>query len=204
CKQDIAVLNCNKSTALYHLGKWNEAVFSAYESLQWDPQYVKAYYRAGYSHIMLSNSNEAVSMFHKGLVLLNSSSDRTQIADFIAGIFTSINDERNFPSTFPPAYDYIFSARFDAQIWQAVIERLAQKGKWRSCLLLLSEKKELPTNLRVNQVSLKNLFETSESYGRGERMQEVAELVKWLISIGAKAESIGVFPLHAVIRLCIK
>lgn len=47
-------------------------------------------------------------------------------------------------------------------------------------------------------------YQTSELYGRGEKLQEVAELVKWLISIGAKAESIGVYPLHAVIRLCIK
>ncbi|NWR89803.1 TRNK1 protein, partial [Furnarius figulus] len=204
CSRDIAVLMCNKSTALYYLGKWNEAAFLACQSLQWDPEYVKAYYRAGHSFIMLSKSCEAVSMFHRGLFLLNSSGDRTQIADFIAGIFISVNDERVFPRTFHPAYDYIFSARFDALIWQAVIERLAQKGKWRSCLLLLSEKKELPSNLRVNQVSLKNLFETSELYGHGEKVQEVAELVKWLISIGAKAESIGVYPLHAVIKLCIK
>ncbi|NXM78890.1 TRNK1 protein, partial [Serilophus lunatus] len=204
CSQDIAVLMCNKSTALYYLGKWSEAVTSACYSLQWDPEYVKAYYRAGHSFIMLSKSCEAVSMFHKGLVILNSSGDRTQIADFIAGIFISVNDERVFPPTFHPAYEYIFSAKFDALIWQAVIERLAQKGKWRSCLLLLSEKKDLPSNLRVNQVPLRNLFETSELYGHGEKMQEVAELVKWLISIGAKAESIGVYPLHAVIRLCIK
>ncbi|NXU87811.1 TRNK1 protein, partial [Xiphorhynchus elegans] len=46
--------------------------------------------------------------------------------------------------------------------------------------------------------------QTSELYGHGEKVQEVAELVKWLISIGAKAESIGVYPLHAVIKLCIK
>ncbi|NXC28013.1 TRNK1 protein, partial [Campylorhamphus procurvoides] len=204
CSRDMAVLMCNKSTALYYLGKWNEAAFLACQSLQLDPEYVKAYYRAGHSFIMLSKSNEAVSMFHRGLFLLNSSGDRTQIADFIAGIFISVNDERIFPRTFHSAYDYIFSARFDALIWQAVIERLTQKGKWRSCLLLLSEKKELPSNLRVNQVSLKNLFETSELYGHGEKVQEVAELVKWLISIGAKAESIGVYPLHAVIKLCIK
>uniref|UniRef100_A0A8C8ASD6 Tetratricopeptide repeat and ankyrin repeat containing 1 n=1 Tax=Otus sunia TaxID=257818 RepID=A0A8C8ASD6_9STRI len=204
CSRDIAVLHCNKSTALYSLGKWREAVFSAYQSLHWDPEYVKAYYRAGHSLIMLSESYQAISMFHKGLILLSASADRTQVADFVAGIFISVNDKRVFPPTFPPAYDYIFSARFDALIWQAVIERLAQKGKWRSCLLLLSEKKELPTNLRVNQLSLKNLFETSELYGRGEKMQDVAELVKWLISIGAKVETIGVYLLHAVIRLCIK
>ncbi|XP_027747610.1 TPR and ankyrin repeat-containing protein 1 isoform X2 [Empidonax traillii] len=204
CSRDVAVLLCNKSTALYYLGKWHEAAFLACQSLQLDSEYVKAYYRAGQSFIMLSKSSEAVFMFHKGLILLNSSGDRTQIADFIAGIFISTNDERIFPPTFPPAYEYVFSAKFDALIWQAVIERLAQKGKWRSCLLLLSEKEKLPSNLRVNQVSLKNLFETSELYGHGEKVQELAELVKWLISIGAKAESIGMYPLHAVIRLCIK
>ncbi|KFZ46085.1 TPR and ankyrin repeat-containing protein 1, partial [Antrostomus carolinensis] len=204
CSRDIAVLHCNKSTALYYLGKWTEAVFSAYQSLHWDPEYVKAYYRAGHSLIMLSNTYEAISMFHKGLILLNASADRTQVADFVAGIFISVNDERVFPSTFPLAYDYIFSTRFDALIWQAVIERLAQKGKWRSCLLLLSEKKELPSNLRVSQLSLRNLFETLELYGHGEKMQEVAELVKWFISMGAKVETIGVYLLHAVMRLCIK
>ncbi|NWV71951.1 TRNK1 protein, partial [Malurus elegans] len=204
CSQDIAVLFCNKSTALYCLGKWKDSLAFACQSLRWDSQYVKAYYRAGYSLIMLSNSYEAVSMFHRGLVLLNSSADRTQIAEFIAGIFISVNDERILPPTFHSAYDYIFSASFDALIWQAVIERLAQKGKWRSCLLLLSEKQGLPRDLRVNQVSLKNLFEASELYGHGEKLQEVAELVKWLLSIGAKAESIGLYPLHAVIRLCIK
>ncbi|NXY45550.1 TRNK1 protein, partial [Ceuthmochares aereus] len=204
CARDIAVLQCNRSTALYYLGKWREAAFSAYQSIKWDPEYVKAYYRAGHSLIMLSDSYAAISMFHRGLLLLSASGDRTQVADFIAGIFISVNDERVFPEAFPPAYDYIFSARFDALIWQAVIERLAQKGKWRSCLLLLSEKKELPTSLRVSQLSLKNLFETSELYGHGERMEEVVELVKWLISIGAKAETIGTYLLHCVIKLCIK
>ncbi|XP_053914940.1 TPR and ankyrin repeat-containing protein 1 isoform X2 [Cuculus canorus] len=204
CARDIAVLHCNRSTALYNLGKWREAVLSAYQSIQWDPEYVKAYYRAGHSLIMLSDSYSAISMFHRGLVLLSASADRTQVADFIAGIFISVNDEQVFPKTFPLAYDYIFSASFDALIWQAVIERLAQKGKWRSCLFLLSEKKELPANLRVNQLSLKSLFETSELYGHGEKMEEVVELVKWLISIGAKAETIGTYLLHCVIKLCIK
>ncbi|NWY64974.1 TRNK1 protein, partial [Erithacus rubecula] len=204
CSRDIAMLLCNKSTALYCLGKWRDSMVLAHQSLQWDPEYVKAYYRAGHSFIMLSKPYEAVSMFHRGLVLLNSSAHRSQIAEFIAGIFISVNDERILPPNFPPVYDYIFSAHFDALIWQAVIERLAQKGKWRSCLLLLSEKQELPRDLRVYQVSLKNLFETSELYGHGEKLQEVAELVKWLMSIGAKAESIGLYPLHSVIRLCIK
>ncbi|KFP00376.1 TPR and ankyrin repeat-containing protein 1, partial [Calypte anna] len=204
CSRDIAVLHCNKSTALFSLGKWPEAVISAQQSLRWDPEYVKAYYRAGHSLIMLSDTYQAISMFHKGLILLNTSADWSQVADFVAGIFISVNDELYFPPSFRPAYDYIFSSRFDAQIWQVVIERLAQKGMWRSCLLLLSEKKELPANLKVNKLSLKTLFETSGWYGRSEKMQEVADLAKWLISIGAKVETIGVYPLHAVIRLCIK
>lgn len=37
------MLHCNKSTALYSLGKWREAVFSAYQSLRWDPEYVKVF-----------------------------------------------------------------------------------------------------------------------------------------------------------------
>lgn len=49
-----------------------------------------------------------------------------------------------------------------------------------------------------------SLNQTFESYGCDGKMQDVAELVKWLISIGAKVETIGVYPLHAVIRLCIK
>ncbi|NWI13292.1 TRNK1 protein, partial [Crypturellus soui] len=204
CARDIAVLHCNKSTALYSLGKWREAAYSAYESLQWDPEYVKAYYRAGHSLIMLSDSYEAVSVFHRGLSLLNVSADRSQVADFIAGIFISINDERILPQSYFQAHTFIFSARFDALIWQMVIERLAQRGKWRSCLLLFSEKKELPSNLRVKQLSLKNLFEVYECCGLDDRMQDIAELVKWLISMGAKVETIGTYPLHAVIRLCIQ
>lgn len=43
---------------------------------------------------MLSKSYEAVSTFHRGLeILLNSSADQTQIAEFIAGIFISVNGE---------------------------------------------------------------------------------------------------------------
>ncbi|KFQ20597.1 TPR and ankyrin repeat-containing protein 1, partial [Mesitornis unicolor] len=204
CPRDIAVLHCNKSTALYNLGKWREAAYSAYQSLHCDPAYVKAYYRAGHSLIMLSDSYEAIFMFHKGLILLNGSSDQSLIADFVVGVFMTVKGEEVLPATFISACDYIFSAKFNATIWQAVIERLAQKGKWRSCLFLFSLKKELPTNLRVKQLPLKLFFEISELYGHHAKLQEVGELVKWLISIGAKVETIGVYVLHAVIRLCIK
>uniref|UniRef100_A0A803YC89 Tetratricopeptide repeat and ankyrin repeat containing 1 n=1 Tax=Meleagris gallopavo TaxID=9103 RepID=A0A803YC89_MELGA len=188
-----SVLYCNKSTCLYNLGKWREAMHSAFESLSWDPHYVKAYYRAGHSLIMLSNACNAISMFHRGLTLLNASVDQAQVADFIAGIFTSVNDERVLPQTFYPACDYIFRAKFDALIWQSVMEKLAQKGKWN----VFCEYKITCCNSFLH-------YQTFELYGCDETMQSVAELVKWLISIGAKVESIGVHPLHAVIRLCIK
>lgn len=51
----------------------------------------QAYYRAGQSLIMLPDTYEAISMFHRGLILLNASADRTQVADFVAGIFISVN-----------------------------------------------------------------------------------------------------------------
>ncbi|NXN99379.1 TRNK1 protein, partial [Rhinopomastus cyanomelas] len=204
CSRDIAVLHCNKSTALYSLGKWRESMLTACQSLRWDPLYVKAYYRAGQSLTMLSDPDGAISMLHKGLMLLGDSADRARVADFVAGIFMSVNDEEVIPSGFFPACDYIFGAKFDALMWQAVIEKLAQKGKWRCCLLLLPYRHEFPSELRVQQLSLKSLFGALDSVGRGEMMQEVAVLVKWLISLGAKVETIGVYLLHAVIRLCIK
>ncbi|NWU99885.1 TRNK1 protein, partial [Upupa epops] len=204
CSRDIAVLHCNKSAALYSLGKWRESAQTACQSLRWDPQYIKAYYRAGQSLSMVPDSCEAVSMFHKGLILLGGSADRALVADFVTGIFMSVNDEEVIPLTFFAACDYILNAKFDALIWQAVIEKLAQKGKWQSCLLLLPYKNEFPSKLRVKQLSLNSLFGALDLVGHGENMEKVTALVKWLISLGAKVETIGVYLLHDVIRLCIK
>lgn len=40
--------------------------------------------------------------------------------------------------------------------------------------------------------------------GQYERMERLPKLVEWLVSIGASLESIGAYPLHAVVQLCIK
>lgn len=85
--RDLAVLLCNKSNAFYNLGKWNEAFVAAKECLQWDPTYVKGYYRAGYSLLRLLQHYEAARMFLEGLRLLQSSQDQTQVADFLVGVF---------------------------------------------------------------------------------------------------------------------
>uniref|UniRef100_A0A8C0GTY1 Tetratricopeptide repeat and ankyrin repeat containing 1 n=1 Tax=Chelonoidis abingdonii TaxID=106734 RepID=A0A8C0GTY1_CHEAB len=174
--RDMAVLLCNKSNAFYGLSKWEEAYQCAKESLQWDLSYVKGYYRSGYSLLQLSRTHDAVTTFSRGLNLLCGSMDQSQIADFIIGIFTSVNDEKYIAPYFLSIFKNILNQRFDALVWQMVIEKLAKKGIWQKYVL----------------------------FGHYERMERVPELVEWLITIGANVGSIGAYPLHAVINLCIK
>ncbi|XP_067417029.1 TPR and ankyrin repeat-containing protein 1 isoform X2 [Emydura macquarii macquarii] len=202
--RDMAVLLCNKSNAFYSLGKWEEAYHCAKESLQWDLSYVKGYYRYGYSLLQLSRTEDAVITFSRGLNLLCSSMDQSQIADFIVGIFISVNDEKCIAPYFLSIFKNILNERFDALVWQVAIEKLAKKGMWQSLMLLAVERDTLPRNIRVTQLSLKDLFEKYVLFSHYERMERVPELVAWLITIGANVGSIGAYPLHAIINLCIK
>ncbi|XP_044860938.1 LOW QUALITY PROTEIN: TPR and ankyrin repeat-containing protein 1 [Mauremys mutica] len=202
--RDVAVLLCNKSNAFYSLGKWEEAYHCAKESLQWDLSYVKGYYRSGYSLLQLSRTHDAVITFSRGLNLLCGSMDQSQIADFIVGIFTSVNGEKYIAPYFLSIFKNILNQRFDALVWQVVIEKLAKKGMWQSLMLVAAERGKLPRNLRVTHLSLKDLFEKYVLFGHYERMERVPELVEWLITIGANVGSIGAYPLHAIINLCIK
>ncbi|XP_030407140.1 TPR and ankyrin repeat-containing protein 1 isoform X3 [Gopherus evgoodei] len=202
--RDMAVLLCNKSNAFYSLGKWEEAYHCAKESLQWDLSYVKGYYRAGYSLLQLSRTHDAVIAFSRGLNLLCGSMDQSQIADFIVGIFTSVNGEKYIAPYFLSIFKNILNQGFDALVWQVVIEKLAKKGMWQSLMLVAAERGKLPRNLRVTHLSLKDLFEKYVLFGHYERMERVPELVEWLITIGANVGSIGAYPLHAIINLCIK
>ncbi|XP_053119813.1 TPR and ankyrin repeat-containing protein 1 isoform X2 [Hemicordylus capensis] len=93
---------------------------------------------------------------------------------------------------------------YSPAIWQEVVEKLAKKGLWQSCFLLAAEKDRLPKSLRVTNLSLKDLFEKYVFFGQYERMERVPKLVEWLISIGANIRSVGAYPLHAVIKLCMK
>ncbi|EPY78384.1 TPR and ankyrin repeat-containing protein 1 [Camelus ferus] len=90
--RDLAVLLCHKSNAFYSLGKWNDAYEAAKECLQWDPTYVKGYYRAGYSLLRLLQPYEAARMFFDGLRLVQRSLDQTQVADFLVGFFTTMGN----------------------------------------------------------------------------------------------------------------
>ncbi|XP_070247829.1 TPR and ankyrin repeat-containing protein 1 isoform X1 [Myotis yumanensis] len=202
--RDLAVLLCNKSNAFYNLGKWNEAFVAAKECLQWDPTYVKGYYRAGYSLLQLLQHYEAARMFFEGLQLLQGSSDQSQFADFLVGVFTTMGSDPIVLQSFLPYFDHIFTIGFSTEVWQSVIEKLAKKGLWHSFLLLSAKKDRLPRNIHVPELSLKSLFEKYVFIGLYEKMEQVPKLVQWLISIGASIETIGPYPLHALMRLCIQ
>ncbi|XP_076433331.1 TPR and ankyrin repeat-containing protein 1 isoform X1 [Peromyscus maniculatus bairdii] len=202
--RELAVILCNKSNAFYSLGKWNEAFLTAKECLQWDPTYVKGYYRAGYSLLHLLQPYEAARMFFEGLRLLQRSQDQVQVPDFLVGIFTTMSSDSIVLQSFLPCFDHIFTAGFSTEVWQSVIEKLAKKGLWHSFLLLSSKKDRLPRDIYVSELSLKSLFEKYVFIGLYEKMEQVPKLVQWLISIGANVETIGPYPLHALMRLCIQ
>ncbi|XP_037382087.1 TPR and ankyrin repeat-containing protein 1 isoform X2 [Talpa occidentalis] len=202
--RDLAVLLCNKSNAFYSLEKWNEAFVAAKECLQWDPTYIKGYYRAGYSLLRLVQPYEAAHMFFEGLRLLQGNQDQSQVADFLVGIFTTMGSDPFVLQSFLPCFDRIFTAGFSTEVWRSVIEKLSKKGLWHSFLLLSAKKDRLPRNIHVPGLSLKSLFEKYVFIGFYEKMEEVPKLVQWLISLGANIETIGPYPLHALMRLCIQ
>nr|XP_060637656.1 TPR and ankyrin repeat-containing protein 1 [Anolis sagrei ordinatus] len=204
CHREIAVLMCNRSNAFYNLNKWSEACYSAELSLQWDPTYVKGYYRAGYSMMKMSHPLDAARIFSQGLKLLHGSSDVGEISDFIVGVFSSANNERIVTLDFLSICRKIVNGHYSPSVWQQVVEKLARKGLWQSCLLLAAEKDKLPRHLQVTNVSLRDLFEKYVVFGQYEKMERMPVLVKWLISMGANIQSIGTYPLHAVMKLCIK
>ncbi|KAK2090146.1 TPR and ankyrin repeat-containing protein 1 [Saguinus oedipus] len=162
--RDLAVLLCNKSNAFYSLGKWNEAFVAAKECLQWDPTYVKGYYRAGYSLLRLLQPYEAARMFFEGLRLVQRSQDQAPVADFLVGVFTTISSG----------------------------------GKHLDCGSL-TPVSPLSSKKCKGQMIMKYVF-----IGLYEKMEQVPKLVQWLISIGASVETIGPYPLHALMRLCIQ
>ncbi|XP_006869247.1 PREDICTED: TPR and ankyrin repeat-containing protein 1 [Chrysochloris asiatica] len=207
--RNVAVLLCNKSNAFYNLGKWNEAFVSAKECLQWDPTYVKGYSRAGYALLQLLQPYEAANMFFDGLRILQNNEDQDQgefadFADFLAGVLATMGSDSAVLQSFFPSFEQLFTTEFSNEVWQSVIEKLANKASWRSFLLLSERKDRIPSDIHVPELSLKSLFEKCVITGLSKHINQVPQLVQWLISIGASAESIGPYPLHAVIRLCIQ
>ncbi|XP_019393683.1 PREDICTED: TPR and ankyrin repeat-containing protein 1 isoform X1 [Crocodylus porosus] len=203
-RREMAKLLCSKSTAFCCLSKWQAAYRFAQEGLDWDPSFIKAYYRAGFSKFKLSAPDYAADLFIQGLIRLHGSQDTSQKVDFIVGIFMCINGEKASTHRSSSIFKNLLQEELDKSTWQLVIEELARKKLWRSFLLLVSEKDRLPRNLRVTQLSLKNLFEEYVLCEQYDRIDSLPQLVEWLISIGANIGSIGAYPLHAIIKLCIK
>lgn len=203
-RKDLAVLFCNRSNAFYNLEKWPEALCSAEQSIAHDPTYIKGYYRFAYSLLQLGDTCTALMIFHRGLLQLQNSTDTLQIVDFLVGILGSVNNEIALPAAFFEVFENVLRHGFGAKVWQMVLEKLAKKDLWGSCLLLAAQRKRLPKELHVTQFSMKVLFEKYVDLGQYERMEGVPSLVQWLICIGADAESIGPDPLHSIMRLCIK
>nr|XP_058146756.1 TPR and ankyrin repeat-containing protein 1 isoform X2 [Dasypus novemcinctus] len=143
-------------------------------------------------------------MFFEGLRLLQGNQEQSQSSDFLVGVFTTMGSDPTVLQSFLPSFDHLFTTGFSAEMWQSVIEKLAKKGLWHSFLLLSVRKDRLPGNIHVPELSLKSLFEKYVFIGLYEKMEQVPKLVEWLISIGANIESIGPYPLHALMRLCIQ
>ncbi|KAM6169234.1 TPR and ankyrin repeat-containing protein 1-like [Rhynchocyon petersi] len=100
--RELALLLCNKANAFFSLGKFNEAFVTAKECLQWDPAYVKGYYRAGYALLRLLQPYEAVRMFLEGLQFMQHSQDHGQISDFLVAIITTLDSKLELPTPSPP------------------------------------------------------------------------------------------------------
>ncbi|KAM9187432.1 TPR and ankyrin repeat-containing protein 1 [Dugong dugon] len=143
-------------------------------------------------------------MFSEGLQLLQGNQDQKQVAEFLVGVFAAVDSDRIVLQRFLPYFNHIFTTGFSAEVWQSVIEKLAKKGLWHACLLLSVRKKQLPSNIHVPDLSLRSLFEKYVSVRHYENMEQVPQLVQWFLSIGASVESIGPYPLHALMRLCIQ
>ncbi|XP_006890721.1 PREDICTED: TPR and ankyrin repeat-containing protein 1 [Elephantulus edwardii] len=202
--RELAMLLCNKANAFFSLGKFNEAFATAKECLQWDPTYVKGYYRAGYALLRLFQPHEAARLFFEGLKLMQHSQDYGQISDFLVAIVTTMDSDAAVLKSFASCFDRIFTCGFSAEVWQCVMEKFTRKGLWHPFLLLASRKERLPRTIRAPDITLKCLFEKYVITGLYERMDQVPPLVQWLIFLGANVESIGPYPLHALMRLCIQ
>lgn len=69
----------------------------------------QGYYRAGYSLLQLLQHYEAARMFFEGLQLLQGSSDQSQFADFLVGVFTTMGSKFDLGEAFPPFFLPSFS-----------------------------------------------------------------------------------------------
>ncbi|MEE6465610.1 hypothetical protein FKM82_006620 [Ascaphus truei] len=202
-RKELSVLLCNRSNAFYKLEKWPEAFISAESSIQLDEFYIKGYYRAGVSLLKLKDVNNALMIFFRGLLILRGTSDKEEITEFLTGIFMAL-EVGGVNHAFVMTFESVLRERYSEQIWKLVIERLVNRCKWQSCLFLTAKRDWLPKGIHDVHVSLKAIFEMYVNSGLYSNMKSIADLVSWLISIGANVETIGEYPLHSIMNLCTK
>ncbi|KAM8967370.1 TPR and ankyrin repeat-containing protein 1 [Pelodytes ibericus] len=202
-QKDLAVLFCNRANSLFKLGKWKEALQSSNDSFVNDPSHFKAYYRAGCCFLKLNLIDAAVNIFCRGLQILSGTSNKDDVVDFLSEIFMAFEVGRNSVGFYMALQD-VLRERYSKHIWKSVIEKLVQREMYASCLFLKSISDKLPSNINNLHLSLKGIFQTYLKSIQHHDMTSVAELVTWLINMGANVESIGNYPLHATLKICLK
>ncbi|XP_028673375.2 TPR and ankyrin repeat-containing protein 1-like [Erpetoichthys calabaricus] len=200
--KDVAILFCNKALCLFKLQKWSDAYSSAEQALRFDPTFIKAYYWAGCSLIEMMAVDQALLVFLSGVKLASSNASQDLIAELVVSIMTIINKHPVFGTDV--YFDEIFKKRFSTDVWRMVFEKLAYKDLWRILhYLIVFGKRHLPVELSTSHVSLKGLFEDIVSRCSSQ-IDWVSSLTKWLMNHGTRVDTIGSFPLHALMALSTK
>ncbi|XP_069814576.1 TPR and ankyrin repeat-containing protein 1 isoform X2 [Dendropsophus ebraccatus] len=201
--KELAVLWNNRANALFKLQRWREAAESAEMSINLYPSYAKAYYRAGVSALKLCHVSAALERFQAGLHSLDPRMAAKDIVDFLHGIFMTFEvTGRNI--TIERIFDYVLRKRYTNHIWQSLIVRLMKERMYKSCIFLMTCRNSLPADINDVKVPLAGIFEDFLSSASCIELYLICDLVGWLITVGADVETIGEYPLHSVIQLCMK
>ncbi|XP_072268229.1 TPR and ankyrin repeat-containing protein 1 [Pyxicephalus adspersus] len=200
---ELAILWNNRANTFFKLGRWEDAYTSATQSLNLNPSFYKAYFRAGHSVLMLKNTHAALALFMNGLVYLQGNDKSRDIVDFLHGIFKTfeVGGDNN---TFRGAYNAILTEKFNRDIWKMLLTKLVKEQMYQSCLFLMMTNVRMFDDIKDLNISLAGIFKTfvnSSSFGN---MGLIQDLVKWLINMGADLDTIGEHPLHSIINLCLK
>ncbi|XP_063778678.1 TPR and ankyrin repeat-containing protein 1 isoform X2 [Pseudophryne corroboree] len=201
--KELAVLWNNRANALFKLEKWEESLFSAQQSLQLDPSFVKAYYRAGYSLVKLYDIHSALNVFVMGLMQVTYTADGSVVVDFLHGIFMAY-EASGVNDVFIELYNRILRQSYNTQIWKLLIVKLVKEQMYKSCLFLMSSRDRLTKDVKDLKAPLGGIFEKYVSSTSCEKLNPISQLVTWLIEMGADVDTIGEHSLHAVIKLCMK
>ncbi|XP_042188525.1 TPR and ankyrin repeat-containing protein 1 isoform X2 [Callorhinchus milii] len=200
---ELAVLFCNKSNALCKLQRWQDAFHCANYAISMDPMYIKGYYWAGIAIFRLGNEQSAWEFICQGLNILDY--DREQywndITDFIVGFLTVAESGSPVVRIY---MNHVLSKRYRSHIWQVALEKAAKKNLWKAIYFVLCELKYIPENYSAASISLKELFEWYPSLRPISRITLVTKLFRMLVIHEANLDSIGPYPLHAILRLALK